>query len=80
MATSSSFAGGSVKSNGRVYTRKLISRVYIDPFELDENFDKEAWYKKVYGPDVIVVGTKEVPDGWIMVDGMTSVSCSPSNI
>ena len=52
-----------------VYTRKLIPRIYVDPFELDEDFDIKEWYKKVYGPDIIVIGHKEVPDGWIMVDG-----------
>jgi hypothetical protein len=41
----------------------------VDLFDLDEDFDIKEWYKKVYSPDVIVIGHKEVPDGWIMVDG-----------
>ena len=40
------------------------------PFdEIDENFDEDAWHKKVYGPDVIIVDMRSVPYGWILVDG-----------
>jgi hypothetical protein len=49
VATSSSTGGHekeSTKANEPVYTRKLIPRIYIDSFEIDKNFDEEAWYKK----------------------------------
>jgi len=57
MAASSSTGGHgkeSTRASEPVYTRKLIPRIYIDPFEIDKNFDEEAWYKKAYGPDVII--------------------------
>ena len=76
MSASSSTKGKqaeSPKGNEPVYTRKLIPRVYIDPWEIDKNFDEEAWDKKAYGPDVIIVQKTEVPDGWIMVDGKPSL-------
>jgi hypothetical protein len=50
------------------YTRRLIRMVLI-PADEDENFDEDAWNKKVYGPDVIIVDTHSVPKGWILVDG-----------
>jgi len=52
------------------YTRRLIRKVLI-PVSVwsAENFDEDAWLKKVYGPDVIIVDMRSVPDGWILVDG-----------
>jgi hypothetical protein len=47
----------------------LIPIIYVDIFDIDEDFDAKEWEKQVYGPDVIVIGTKDVPDGWIMVAG-----------
>jgi hypothetical protein len=38
--------------------------------EIGENFDEDAWNKKVYGADVIVVNTRSVPKGWVLVDGI----------
>src|SRR6266516_100489 len=53
-----------------VYTRRLIRRILIPGDEIDENFDEKEWFKKVYGPDIVIVQTDEdVPDGWILVDG-----------
>lgn len=54
------------------YTRRLIRMVRVPMFEMDENFDEDAWNKKVYGPDVIIVDMRCVPTGWILVDGNTS--------
>ena|SRR5579859_6704767 len=51
------------------YTRRLIRMVRIPADEVDENFDEDAWNKKVYGPDVIIVDMRSVPKGWILVDG-----------
>jgi hypothetical protein len=51
------------------YTRRLIRMVRIPADEVDENFDEDAWNKKVYGPDVIIVSMRSVPKGWILVDG-----------
>jgi hypothetical protein len=52
-----------------VYTRNLIPRIYIDPFEIDKNFDEAAWPdKKAHGPDAIIARKTE-PERWIMVDG-----------
>ena len=42
---------------------------YIPAEEIDENFDEQAWFKKLYGPDIIVVATSGLPRGWILVDG-----------
>jgi len=52
------------------YTRRLIRMVLI-PVSVwaAENFDEDAWLKKVYGPDVIIVDMHSVPKGWILVDG-----------
>ena len=33
-----------------------------------EDFDEQEWYKKVYGPDIIVV-SYDCPSGWVIVDG-----------
>jgi hypothetical protein len=55
---------------GPVYTRRLIPMVYISLFEIDENFDKAAWYKKAYGEEVIIVDDVGVPKGWIQIDGI----------
>jgi hypothetical protein len=51
------------------YTRRLIRMVRIPANQWDENFDEDAWNKKVYGPDVIIVDMRSVPKGWILVDG-----------
>ena len=52
------------------YTRRLIRRVYIPLDELDEEtFDEDAWEKKVYGPNVIIVDKEAVPKWWILIDG-----------
>ena len=42
---------------------------YIPAEEIDENFDEQAWYKKLYGPDIIVVSTYGVPQEWVLVEG-----------
>ena len=55
------------------YTRRLIPRILARPSEIDEHFDVNEWYKKVYGPDIVVVSTSGVPDGWILVDGATLI-------
>jgi hypothetical protein len=39
------------------------------PADEYENIDEDAWNKKVYGPDVIIVDMHSVPKGWILVDG-----------
>jgi hypothetical protein len=57
--------------NARVYTLRLIPRIFAGPSEMDEHFDEQEWYKRVYGPDIIVVSTTGVPDGWILVDGIS---------
>ena len=44
-------------------------RVPLD--EVDEDFDEDAWNKKAYGPDVIVVDIRNVPHSWVLVDGNT---------
>jgi len=51
------------------YTRRLIRMVRVPLDEVDEDFDEDAWNKKAYGPDVIVVDIRNVPDGWVLVDG-----------
>ena len=51
------------------YTRRLISMIRIPIDQINENFDQDAWNKKVYGPDIIVVDMRAVPEGWVLVDG-----------
>jgi len=53
------------------YTRQLIRRVYISLDELldEETFDEDAWEKKVYSPNVIIVDNEVVPKVWILIDG-----------
>ena len=51
------------------YTRRLIRMIRIPLDEIDEDFDEDAWNKKVYGPDIIVVDMRNVPKGWVLVDG-----------
>ena len=34
---------------------RLIRRKNIDPFEMNEDFDEKEWYKRAYGPDIVVV-------------------------
>jgi hypothetical protein len=55
------------------HTRRLIQMVRIPADGVDENFDEDAWNKKVYGPDVIIVDMHSVPKGWILVDGNAPV-------
>ena len=55
--------------NSIIYTRRLIPMKYIPAEEIDENFDEQIWFKKLYGPDIIVVSTFGIPEGWILVDG-----------
>ena len=50
------------------YTRRLIRKIGVDPCALSEDFDEQEWYKKVYGPDIIVV-SYDCPSGWVIVDG-----------
>ena len=57
-------------NNTPFYTRRLIPRIYAGASDIDEHFDEQKWYKKVYGPDIIVASTVGVPDGWILVDGI----------
>jgi hypothetical protein len=53
------------------YTRRLIPMIGIPADEVDENFDEVAWFKKLYGPDIIVVKTTYVPKEWVLVDGIS---------
>ena len=53
------------------YTRRLIKKKYCPPEMWDVNFDEEEWIKKAYGENVIVVDLFDVPDGWILIDGMS---------
>ena len=51
------------------YTCRLIPIIRVPADEIDENFDEDAWNKKVFGADVIVVDMSSVPEGWVLVDG-----------
>jgi len=62
-------AESSENINAPIYTRRLIPMKYVPLNEIDENFDEKAWFKKLYGPDIIVVSTFGLPEGWILVDG-----------
>ena len=52
------------------YTRKLIRMKYCPPDEFDDTFDETAWIKEAYGENIIIVDMYQVPNGWILVDGM----------
>ena len=56
-------------SDPPIYTRRLIPMKYIPVDEIDENFDEDSWFRKLYGPDILVVATCGLPEGWILVDG-----------
>ena len=63
------------QNNGRPkYTRRLVRRILAEPDDTDAD-DQQEWNKKVYGPEVIVIGHKGVPPGWIMIAGILCV-CS----
>ena len=53
------------------YTRRLIRMIHIPLDEIDEDFDEDAWNKKVYGPNVEVVDMRNIPKGWILVHDIT---------
>jgi len=53
------------------YTRRLIQKKYPPPEMWDVDFDEQEWMKKAYGDKVIVVDMVDVPDGWILIDGMS---------
>jgi len=59
------------ESKPRVYTRRLTPRKYIPADEIDENFNKEEWMKKLYGEHVRFEDPLEVevPEGWVPIDG-----------
>ena len=59
------------KSEPRVYTRRLTPRKYIPADEIDGNFNKEEWMKKLYGEHVRFEDPLEVevPEGWVLIDG-----------
>ena len=48
---------------------RLIPMKYLPVEEIDENFDEQAWIKKLYSPDIIVASTFGLPQGRILVDG-----------
>jgi hypothetical protein len=52
-----------------VYTRWLVPTKYVPIDELSDDFDVQAWFQKFYGPDIVVVSTCGVPDGWVLIDG-----------
>ena len=52
------------------YTRRLIPKVRISLEDIEENFDEVAFYKKAY-PNLQIVDVRNVPEGWILVNGIT---------
>ena len=61
------------------YTRRLIKKKYAPPEVWDVNFDEQEWMKKAYGERVIIVDMEDdIPDGWILVDGM-SIAANANN-
>lgn len=63
------------QNNGRPkYTTRLVRRILAEPDDVDA-YDQQEWRKKVYGPEVIVIGHKGVPPGWIMIAGILCI-CS----
>jgi len=63
------------QDNGRPkYTRRLVHRILAEPDDTEAD-DQQAWNKKVYGPEVIIIGHKGAPPGWIMIAGISCI-CS----
>lgn len=52
-------------------TRRLIPMIPIPLTKLEKDFDYRAWHRKLYGPDITVVAVTDVPEGWVLVDGIT---------
>lgn len=53
--------------------RRLIRKILIPADELDEDFDQRAWDRKLYGPDITILSATGVPDGWVLVEGISSI-------
>ena len=54
------------------YTRRLIPTVRVSLEEIDNNFDEDAFIKKVYR-NVEIVDMHNVPKGWVLVNGINPV-------
>jgi hypothetical protein len=54
------------------YTRRLIPVVLVPIDEIGDDFDEDAFNKKSY-PNVEIVDMRNVPKGWILVNGITAV-------
>ena len=52
------------------YTRRLIPMVRIPFDEIGDDFDEDAFNKKSY-PNVEIVDMRIVPQGWVLVNGIT---------
>ena len=52
------------------YTRRLIPMVHVSLEEIHENFDQDALFKKAY-PNLEIVDIHNVPEGWVLVNGIT---------
>ena len=53
--------------------RRLIRKILIPADELDEDFDQRAWDRRLYGPDITILAATGVPDGWVLVEGISSI-------
>lgn len=54
------------------YTRRLIPMIRVSLEEIDDNFDEDAFIKKVYR-NVEIVDMHNVPKGWVLVNGIIPV-------
>ena len=54
------------------YTRSLIPMVRIPFDEICDDFDEDAFNKKSY-PNVEIVDMRNIPEGWVLVNGITVI-------
>ena len=53
-------------------TRRLVPAVFLDPDRMFDEVDMVEEYKKVHGPDIVLVtDPDDIPDGGILIDGIT---------
>ena len=62
------------------YTRRLVRRVLLEPDRMFDDVDMVEEYKKVYGPDIVLVSDPDdIPDGWILIDGQSATSAASNS-
>ena len=53
--------------------QRLIPRILAQPGDV-YNDDEQAWYRKKYGREIVLIGAIAVPKGWILVEGIKQLA------